>query len=126
MAVVVCTNTFAVGEDVAVRGRRYRSTDPIVVAAPDNFVPHETPESEWKTPFDQAVADDERRGAELQRGRLDQAKNNRVTLNVGSVFRARRDVLDLDNLRTIVKHSTVLAGDPLLDTHADDFEPVKP
>jgi hypothetical protein len=44
---VVCWRSFA-GNDVAgVKGRRYRTDDPIVTEHPDHFVSADLPESEW-------------------------------------------------------------------------------
>jgi hypothetical protein len=123
--VVVCTATFESNAGMAVRGRRYRSDDPVVVAAPGYFVPFETPEQEWGSEFDVVVAENERRAAEDFRGRVEQARNHRVKLSAPVHYRAKRDVLDVPGLRTVVKGSTVAADDVLLHQYRDDFEEVK-
>jgi hypothetical protein len=121
---MVCVTSFESAAGTALRGEKFRADAPIVKAAPLFFMSADAPPSEWPSDLDQAVAANDRAAAEIHRGRVEAAKQQRLKLTAPACYRAKRDVLDVPGGRTVLKGSTLLDGDQLLIDFADDFEMV--
>jgi hypothetical protein len=111
------------------QGQTFRADHPLVVAYGDKFfAPEGTPISEFITPFDTAVATNDKLQAEANERRqaaaLAKAAANVVTLDVTDVYRLQRDLVLTDEGRTVRKGSTVLGSDPLVAAHPDAFKVV--
>jgi hypothetical protein len=122
---LVCAMSHAGPAGDCRRGERVYASDPRVAAAANWFVSPDVPESEWPTPFDQVVAEDERKHkaeleAERQR-RIAACEANRVRLEAPAILKAKRDIYDFTRLRLIVKGSTVGADDPAVAEDVDGW-----
>lgn len=124
--ILVCTMSFVTAQEVAHRGQLYRADSALVAAAPKYFAPVGTPQSEWPTAHDEAVASSAAKAQAEEdarhQGRVDRANRHPVRIET-SVVRALRDVLDLSQGRRILKGSTLLATDEVVAEHPDDFKP---
>ena len=120
---VVAWQSFDSAEGIAVEGQEFYATDPIVVAHPDLFVALGTPRALWPSVMDRFDRESEETEKAKHDSRVDAAKQNRVRVNV-AVAKAKRDIIDFSNTRTVVKGSVLLVTDPLVLDFPDDFEAV--
>jgi len=132
-AIYICAVPFAgppFGE-VVPQGQRLRGDHPAVQAAFRYFVPDGTPESEWPSAYDEAIAIAEAQELAERDARREAfeklARENPVKLEPPRMFRLKRDLLATRDGRpaTIRKGSIVLADDELLTAHADDWVEVR-
>jgi hypothetical protein len=107
--------------------RVVRGSDPAVKAAPRLFEVQGTPEAEWKTPFDEAVAANDQKSRELEDARKAReaaaSKSNRLKLDAPTTRVLKRDVQTVWNGEpaTLGKGSHVPSDHPLIDEHPEAF-----